>query len=1482
MFRHRNPRRRGGASRASRRWRPSPDLLETRRVPDAALGYALGVGGTGADIGQADAADKDGNVYVTGSFSGAVNFGGVPLDSAPGSIAAYVAKYNPSGGLVWAKAITTSGSTDEGDAIAVSPTGDVYVAGVYSGNASFGGGVTLPGGAATSMFVAHYDASGNLVWADAVGGGGSASGEGIALDAGNNVYLAGFFTGTVDFDPGPGTAQVTAPGVGADSFLMKLGASGTFGWARTFGNGDGEAGFDVAVDAAGNVYGAGQFRNTVDFGSGFVLNSAGGLDAYVIKLDRLGNTLWADGLGGASDDAGVGIAVDAAGDVVSTGYFHGTADFNPGGGAFNLTSAGGEDAFVSKLGPSGNFLWAKQLGGAADDAASAIALDPAGAVYTTGFFNGPADFDPGPGVHDLSPGGATDAFVSKLDPSGNFLWAEHFGGPLSLTLGSGIAVAPQGVVYAAGEFGPSGSSGGTVNFDPGPATTNLTSQGGFDIYVAKLTQPTTFVAPPAAQGTAIDPTGSGSFTALAANGAPLVADAHDRPLLQFSIAKLDPNATIASVTLVLPVSVAQYAAAQGGVVGTVLGYGGSGTVSPTDATAASQVVGQVVASDPGEVAVAISPQFITSLRGQASYAGFVIELAGGQVLDLVGGAATASAPPPMLYVEYATPYTTPTLSAASDVYTGAENGTLVVPAASGVLANDTDLNHAALTATLVAGPAHGTLSAFAGGGFTYTPPANFSGIDTFAYQVTDGQSQTTALVSIVVTPTGVVTDNDSPGFTTTGSWTTVAGRGGVAGGVNNDYLFAPAGDGSAAASWRTSGLAPGPYDVQVTWTADPNRASNATYRIYDNATLVGTVTVNQQQAPAGPTVGGTPYQSLGQFPIGSGTLRVVLDNHANGFVIADAVRVAPPSPVPAVVDNDDPGYAETGTFTPVLGRGGDNSDYRFAAPSGSGTATATASWTTTGLTAGYYDVQVSWTPDPNRASNATYQIFDGATLVGTATVNQQLAPAGPTANGVTYQSLGVFRTTTGTLRVVLGNNANGFVIADAARVAPTTAPPTVVDNDDPTFSDAGPWTTVAGRGGAAGGVNNDYLYAPSLVSTNVSATATWTNAGLAPGAYDVQVTWTPDPNRASNAPYQIFDGNTLLATVQVNQQQAPSGPTVGGVPYQSLGTYSITTGTLRVVLSNNANGFVIADADRVAAEALPAVVDDAGPNFSTAGVWTTVAGRGGAAGGVNNEYRYADPTAGAATATATWQVAVPSPGAYDVDVTWTADLNRASNATYQVFDGNTLLGTVTVNQQQAPSGPTVGGVSYQSLGIFQASSGTLRVVLGNNANGFVIADAVSVAPEALPVLVDNGTANYSETGTWSTAGGGGFDGSYRFAAGSPGGATATATWQFAVPPASGYNVEVSWVPFPNRATNATYQVFYNGTLVATQVVNQQQAPVGTTVNGVTYQSLATISLGALPNQEGGGTIRVVLSNAGVGASSFVVADAVRVDVFAAP
>ena len=174
------------------------------------------------------------------------------------------------------------------------------------------------------------------------------------------------------------------------------------------------------------------------------------------KLDSSGNLVWAGKLGGTSFDEGFGVAVDGSGNVYTTGYFFGTADFDPGGGTSNLTSAGTFDVFVSKLNSSGNLVWARQLGGVIG---YGVAVDGSGNVYTTGYFFGTGDFDPGAGTFDLTPAGEYDVFVSKLDSFGE----PGVGSPGWAALAATSAVGWRWMgraTYTTGSFS------GTADFDP--------------------------------------------------------------------------------------------------------------------------------------------------------------------------------------------------------------------------------------------------------------------------------------------------------------------------------------------------------------------------------------------------------------------------------------------------------------------------------------------------------------------------------------------------------------------------------------------------------------------------------------------------------------------------------------------------------------------------------------------------------------------------------------------------------------------------------------------------------------------------------------------------------------------------------------------------------------------------------------------------------------------------------------------------------
>ena len=385
----------------------------------------------------------------------------------------------------WAK--SSGGTTNDfGYSITVDASGNVYTTGVFQGTVDFDPGAgtnNLTSAGGQDVFVQKLDAAGNFLWAKSFGGISTDEGRSITIDASGNVYTTGHFQGAVDFDPGAGTNNLTSAG-NVDVFVQKLDASGNFLWAKSFGGTTNDFGLSITVDASGNVYTTGSFYGTADFdpGTGFFnLTTIGSQDVFVQKLDASGNFLWAKSFGGTTNDFGLSITVDASGNVYTTGSFYGTADFDPGTGFFNLTTIGSQDVFVQKLDASGNFLWAKSFGGSSTDYGYSITVDASGNVYATGNFQGTVDFDPGAGTNNLTSAGSYDVFVQKLDASGNFLWAKSFGGS-STDYGYSITVDASGNVYTTGYFK------GTADFDPGAGTNNHTSAGSQDVFVHKMSQ----------------------------------------------------------------------------------------------------------------------------------------------------------------------------------------------------------------------------------------------------------------------------------------------------------------------------------------------------------------------------------------------------------------------------------------------------------------------------------------------------------------------------------------------------------------------------------------------------------------------------------------------------------------------------------------------------------------------------------------------------------------------------------------------------------------------------------------------------------------------------------------------------------------------------------------------------------------------------------------------------------------------------------
>ncbi|TAE18912.1 MAG: hypothetical protein EAZ95_02970, partial [Bacteroidetes bacterium] len=366
--------------------------------------------------------------------------------------------------------------------------GNTYIAGYLNSPTTLGSTPTMTplGGLSANSYIAKIDATGNYVWAKAFIASAASTDIGtytddFIVDASGNVYMALNVNGTEDIDPGPGT--YIANGAYA-THILKLDASGNFVWAKDLANNTNSGVGNIKVDASGNIYVAGRFAGTsVDFdpGAGSVIYSTPGpfdADGYTLKLDALGNFVWVNIVGdnGSNSDNTDKLAFDAMGNVYVAGNFNGTVDFDNGAGTTNLT---GPNTFLAKYDVAGNFVWVKQ----GVPLPNSMVADASG-VYMAGKVNsGTVDFDPSGAVFDLT-GTTEDIFVSKLDASGNFVWAQRLGGTVGgeNDKGSDIVLDTNSDVYVTGFF-----KGTNVDFDAGAGSTLLSSVStSNDVFVLKL------------------------------------------------------------------------------------------------------------------------------------------------------------------------------------------------------------------------------------------------------------------------------------------------------------------------------------------------------------------------------------------------------------------------------------------------------------------------------------------------------------------------------------------------------------------------------------------------------------------------------------------------------------------------------------------------------------------------------------------------------------------------------------------------------------------------------------------------------------------------------------------------------------------------------------------------------------------------------------------------------------------------------------
>lgn len=388
-----------------------------------------------------------------------------------------------------------STGTDSIMDVAVTASDERLSVGAYSGTVDFAPGALhgsdvdiLTASGASDAFFAKYADDGSLLWARSVQGTAGATSvvRSVATDVAGNSYLAGDFTGTITLG-----AFTLASAGDRDGFAAKVDADGNVVWATRWGTADKEYANGVGVDAAGNLLAVGTTSKYSASGSLITTN------LQVRKLSDSGTQTWAKQIGNAKggDEQANAVTADAAGNVYVTGKFKGKVDFDPGTGTRNITGDSRGSAFALKLTSAGAFSWVSPFLGrtsASNSSGNDVVVDAGGGIIVGGYYSGSVDFDPGTVVSTLSTA-TNSGFLTELNAAGSFVWAQKVGGAVN-----NVVLDSIGNIYATGDFTSS------ADFDPGPLTNVLTSNGSSDVYVAKFSSTGAYQWAVSAGGTGMD------------------------------------------------------------------------------------------------------------------------------------------------------------------------------------------------------------------------------------------------------------------------------------------------------------------------------------------------------------------------------------------------------------------------------------------------------------------------------------------------------------------------------------------------------------------------------------------------------------------------------------------------------------------------------------------------------------------------------------------------------------------------------------------------------------------------------------------------------------------------------------------------------------------------------------------------------------------------------------------------------------------
>lgn len=375
----------------------SYEIFIVKYDPYGNILWAKSANGASLDYPNDITSDINGNIYIVGnSNSPSITFGSTTLSSSGG----FIAKYDASGNIIWAKSI--NGSVN---GVITGTNGDTYIAGGFSDSTIVFGATTLINNGSTDIFLAKYDALGNEVWAKSSGGTSAEYANKISIDQNNNIYLTGEFLGQTLMI---GSSLLTNTSSSRDIFITKYSATSNNLWAKSFGSSDQDYVYNITSDANGNTCIVGDFYYQSLYVGTTTLQNMGKSDVFIVNYDSLGGLIWAKSGGGTHFDYIRGVTSDGNGNTFVTGYFSSSViNFD----TTSLNPVDYYDVYVVKYNISGNVDWIKS---STAMSGGDISIDNFGNLYIAGAFRDDSCSFDSINLANTAMNWMADAFISKL------------------------------------------------------------------------------------------------------------------------------------------------------------------------------------------------------------------------------------------------------------------------------------------------------------------------------------------------------------------------------------------------------------------------------------------------------------------------------------------------------------------------------------------------------------------------------------------------------------------------------------------------------------------------------------------------------------------------------------------------------------------------------------------------------------------------------------------------------------------------------------------------------------------------------------------------------------------------------------------------------------------------------------------------------------------------------------------------------------